>query len=129
MERQSDDVKDMIKKEFKERTSLIALTTDIWSDTAVSSYVGVTAHFFDAKMTFQSRFLGLKKLPLSHSGEIVREKIDKLLEEYGLTNADISKIVTDGASNMVKAFKEEMICKFWVKYSLWLTVLFSYSTI
>lgn len=97
---------------MEQRRSLIALTTDIWSDNAVSSYLGLTAHYFDEKLVLQSRFLGSEKLAVNHNGELIRESTIKNLGQYDLTMADISKIVTDGASNMVKAFKNDMICKF-----------------
>uniref|UniRef100_A0AC35GG11 Transposase n=1 Tax=Panagrolaimus sp. PS1159 TaxID=55785 RepID=A0AC35GG11_9BILA len=100
------DVQELLKNEIKERKSQVALTTDAWGDSGVSSYLGVTAHYFDKNFVYRCRFLGLKKLPINHNGYVIYDLLQETIFDYGLEFSDISKIITDGASNMIKAFED-----------------------
>ena len=68
-------------------------------------------HFVsDAKI--RNAFLGLKSLHGSHTAGRIREHVEEILDEYGLSLDRVFKIVTDNGSNMVAAFQDVLKCKF-----------------
>ena len=99
-------MKDIIAKK-----SGCACTIDIWADTGISSYLGITLHYFDENFVLQNRFLGIKKLHYYHSGVAICAALEEFLLDYQLSLDDISKVVTDGAANMICALKNQKICE------------------
>ena len=99
----------LIKEKLREwlhSSSHISITTDIWSDSSRSSYLGITAHSALADFSIESHFIGLKKLEKRHNAGYVKEIVEELLAGYDLSISQINFIVTDNGSNMIAAFKE-----------------------
>uniref|UniRef100_A0A915ES43 HAT C-terminal dimerisation domain-containing protein n=1 Tax=Ditylenchus dipsaci TaxID=166011 RepID=A0A915ES43_9BILA len=76
----------------------VSLTCDVWSDS------GLKNAYLDA--TLRRIFLGLRQLHGSHTSALIRRETEKLLQEYGLNMSCAFKIVSDGGSNVVKAFND-----------------------
>ncbi len=71
-----------------------------------NSYIVVTAHTNNSiSKDFMSLLLALKVVNEKHSGENVKNNLIEILNSYDLTFNNISKVLTDNASNMIKAFK------------------------
>lgn len=92
-------------------TEAITLGADIWSKKGLSeSYLGVTAYFFDKIKKMKCVLtLGLKLFPHPHKAENIRDQIRAILDEYNIKYNQISRVITDNGSNMVKTFKIEWI--------------------
>lgn len=112
LSREAVNIKALLISELKSRKSGCACTIDIWADTGISSYLGITLHYFDKNFELQSRFMGLKKLHYYHSGLTICAALEELLADWDLSLAKISKVVTDGAANMICALKNEIISEF-----------------
>lgn len=86
-----------------------SLTADVWSDFGLQhAYLGVTLHCVNLHKRHLTRFfLGLTKLHGNHTGELIHEKTEEVLQRYNLKLADIYKIVSDNGSNMIRAFKHD----------------------
>ena len=69
-------------------------------------YLGITLHCVDKNESLRRIFLGLKELHGSHTGYLLRNKAEELLNEYGVHIEDVYKIVTDSGSNILSAFKD-----------------------
>ena len=83
------------------------LSKNIFCDRLENSYLlGFTLHFCDVDANLQRIFLGLKEIKGSHTGNLIRRETEKTLSEFGLSMEKLFKVVTDGASNMSKAFKD-----------------------
>lgn len=78
------------------------LTSDIWSDLQMRSYLGVTAHF-GIGIEFQSVTLGVYHLDERHTSDYIASKLRKTCEQWGLDCNKVTAVVTDNAANMVKA--------------------------
>lgn len=83
----------------------ITLTTDLWTKKDLTPFMGVTAHFYNRKDHKRYNIvLALKVLPHPHTGNNIYDKLIEILAEWNVTVDKISKVITDNASNMVKAF-------------------------
>lgn len=84
-----------------------ALTCDLWTcKNLTNSYLGITAHNFNAmNKTANNLLLGLQLINESHTGKNVKICLEKVLENYGFSLKNVSRIVTDNGSNMLKTFK------------------------
>uniref|UniRef100_A0A915CWE9 BED-type domain-containing protein n=1 Tax=Ditylenchus dipsaci TaxID=166011 RepID=A0A915CWE9_9BILA len=91
-----------------------SLTCDVWTDSGLNNaYLGVTLHCTDSTATLRRICLGLQQLKGSHTGTLIRRETEKILSIYGLCTANAFKVVTDGGSNMIKAYSKHDIrnCK------------------
>ncbi|XP_019746136.1 uncharacterized protein LOC109528182 [Hippocampus comes] len=89
----------------------VSLTTDIWTDRTMRSFLGVTAHLLaphPKTQTYQllSILLTCQKFKGRHTGEAIARSFDNVLEDFGIGNK-VEFIVTDNASNMKRAFSLE----------------------
>ena len=93
-----------------EKQSTVSVTTDIWSDRRLRSFLGVTAHLCNKSKegyALESYLLDCRRFPGKHSGERISSAFEEITEEYGIRQK-ISYIVTDNAANMKCAFKVRM---------------------
>lgn len=81
----------------------VALTIDIWTDRRQHSFLGVTAHIFDAaRGQPQSLLLKFKSFRGSHTGQSIAQAIEVCISDNSL-QSKVHHVVSDNASNMKKA--------------------------
>lgn len=92
-----------------------SICTDIWADCSHSSYLGINVNTIDVA-TFLPRttFIGLQKLKGSHTSEKILQAVSDLLSTVDLDLQHCNFVVTDNASNMVCAFKDQKESKFFL---------------
>ncbi|CAF1489878.1 unnamed protein product [Adineta steineri] len=94
----------MLVTELKTINAL-AVTTDLWSDKNLNSYMCLTGHYMNANSKLDSKVLSFTVFEERHTGEQISYTIKKELKRlqvYDKTNT----ITCDGASNMKKSFKK-----------------------
>jgi len=104
-----DDKYSVLKNVYKSRFQKlqnIAITTDIWTDVSVKSYIGVTVHYLDDKLKFVNTTIGVISLNESHTGEYIGLSLMQLCQDWGIGIDCITVIVTDNAANIVKAITD-----------------------
>lgn len=84
-----------------ESAAWVAITLDIWTDRRCHSFLGVTGHTY-ADCTPEKMLIKFVAFRGSHTGVKIAEKLDSILEEYGIKDK-VSFFVTDSAANMLKA--------------------------
>ena len=94
-------LRENLTKEF-EKVNSISLTTDLWSNRQMRSYIGITGHYtlnwkMNSVMVACHRFQG------RHSAGNLYGVFQGLVVSYKISNK-ISSIITDNAANMIKAF-------------------------
>lgn len=104
-------VKETVSKKLETQSS-VSLTTDIWSDRRLCSFLGVTAHVCNKSNAsdsyeLNSYLLDCRCFTGRHSGERIASAFEEITEEYGIRQK-ISYIITDNAANMKCAFKVHM---------------------
>ncbi|XP_048867865.1 E3 SUMO-protein ligase ZBED1-like isoform X7 [Brienomyrus brachyistius] len=85
-----------------ESTSDICLTVDLWSNRSMRSFFGMTGHFI-SNFTLQNVMLSCQRFRGRHSADNICGVYEDILSTYDIKNK-VSFIVTDSASNMIKAF-------------------------
>ncbi|ODM88400.1 putative AC9 transposase [Orchesella cincta] len=106
-----------IKSDFAEKkrilikrmsgVAVVCLTADIWSARG-RSFMGVTAHWlsFDSTATLVDRHsvtLALRRFVGIHSNDKIAEMLQDIMNTFGIDKKVVC-VVTDNASNFVKAF-------------------------
>lgn len=81
----------------------ISLTCDIWTSTAMDSYLGITVHFIDNKWRLQNFTLDIQLLPHPHTGAAIKDALLMVINEFGIQHK-ILALVTDNGSNMIRGF-------------------------
>ncbi|CAF2895039.1 unnamed protein product [Rotaria sp. Silwood2] len=97
---------DMLK-EFCATSEYISLTLDIWTDRRTRSFFSITGHAI-INMEFKSYVLCFLPLHGSHNSEKLLEYYNLTINEYQIQNK-LCRIVTDNASNNIKAFEDLII--------------------
>lgn len=100
----------VVKKEMIqlfEKVDYVTMTCDIWSSNN-KSFMGVTAHVLDSQNKFVPMVLAVRRFAGAHTFDRISDLLFAIFREYGLDKnlSKIRAIVTDNASNFVKAFKE-----------------------
>ena len=83
-------------------TDSVSITVDLWTNRQMRSYIGITMHVIvDYEM--KSAMLACQRVKGRDTGENIAQHYEDVISTYPLNNTRIT-IVTDNASNMVKAF-------------------------
>nr|XP_044250968.1 uncharacterized protein LOC108054111 [Drosophila takahashii] len=83
----------------------VCTTADIWS-TKKRSFFGYTCHWLDNNFQRHSVALACSRMAGSHTFHRVAEFVQRINDDFHLSNEQIVCTITDNGSNFVKAFKE-----------------------
>jgi hypothetical protein len=97
-ERLHINVKDMLKG-----VSNVSVTMDLWTNKQMRSFCGITAHFILNWKT-ESVILGCSRFKGRHVAERIYQQYEEAVSQFEISEK-VRHIVTDTASNMVKAFR------------------------
>ena len=97
-------------QEYLSKVQKVSLCADVWTKKGMSSsYLGITAHFFSSLDHRRHRVtLAVRRIPHPHTAENIRRIVDEVLREWKIPVCNVMAILTDNASNMVKAFRQEV---------------------
>lgn len=103
--------------------SSIAVTLDLWKGLTTVNYLGLTGHWLNEKFELRAAILSLVEFNCEKTAENLQKMLQAKLVEWDiegkvsafniltvnwLTQSQLSAIVTDNASNNLKAFKDKL---------------------
>ena len=91
-------------KQLLEKIPCVSLTLDLWTNRLTKGYLGTTCHFIDDDWSLQSVMLRWNRFYGQHTADNITQQYHETVDHYNLAEK-ISNIVTDSASNMLKAFR------------------------
>uniref|UniRef100_A0A914CV31 Uncharacterized protein n=1 Tax=Acrobeloides nanus TaxID=290746 RepID=A0A914CV31_9BILA len=95
-------------EEFKSVKYYCAMI-DIWSEKSMKrSYIGVTIHYAK-NCELRTAFLGVVYLTEQHTGDYIRKTTIQLLNNFSIREEQVVKFISDWASNMKRAFRNDII--------------------
>ena len=77
-----------------------------------TSLLSLTAHWIDKSFTKASAVLHVQALEMAHTGEYIAERISSMLESWNIPQERVQLVISDNASNMVKAMQEASLPHF-----------------
>ena len=83
-----------------------SVTTDVWSSRSMHSYLGVTCHFITRSWHLESVLLSCSNLWGRHTGVNILAEFEEV-EKFNILQW-LFRVITDNASNMLKAFPESV---------------------
>ncbi|KAL4254558.1 Zinc finger BED domain-containing [Pleurotus pulmonarius] len=100
---------DWLEAEMKDAMGKVSLTTDLWSDTNLSPFMAVTAHWIEGKsvptpngdqyvLKLRSDLIGFHRVPGRHSGDHLAQAFIFITDRIQLT-PKIGWVTLDNASN------------------------------
>ncbi|KAF6208154.1 hypothetical protein GE061_016605 [Apolygus lucorum] len=90
----------LIKLKLEGKT--VTLTTDIWTDLQVRSYLSLTVHYFDESSNkMVSNDLAAVHLEENHTGELISKELLELCHQWNINKDDVLVVVSDNASSSV----------------------------
>ena len=100
------DVISLIKKSLS-ASHRVSVTTDIWtSQCSTNSFIGVTVHFVNPEKCQREYYrICCREFSGSHTGIAIAKKLRDIFEEFGIEHK-VFRILTDSASNMIKACRD-----------------------
>lgn len=98
---QTQQLQEHLNKKFRS-VGYVCVTVDLWTNRQMRSYIGITCHFTD-NFQLQSAMLACRRFKGSHTAEKIHATFTEIITSFNL-EAKILTIVTDSASNMLKAF-------------------------
>ena len=85
----------------------VSICADVWTKKGMTtSYLGLTVHFYcrsDLKRHVAT--IAVRRLPHPHTADNIKALMDEVLLEWKIPLNKVKIVITDNASNMVKAFK------------------------
>lgn len=97
----AEEVMTAVKTEM-ESAEQVCVTIDIWSSRDMRSFLGVTAHYI-LDNTLHKAMLSCKRFRGAHTADRIYSVYQDIVAAYNLSGR-VWRIVTDNASNMIKAF-------------------------
>ena len=91
-------------RERLNKTSEVAVTTDIWSSCQSLSYCFLTAHTVFDEWKLESYVLETFNFNTDHTGEHITQELKRVIDNWEISS--ISCCVTDNASNMLAGIRE-----------------------
>ncbi|CAF2309235.1 unnamed protein product [Rotaria sp. Silwood2] len=109
----------MVKvKQACDDAKFVALTLDVWSDRRMRTFIAITMHTIAKNDdSFQNYLLTFQPLSGPHTGESLRRQLEGVIATFNIEDK-VVWIVTDNASNNLKAFDELIIPGFEVYFEL-----------
>lgn len=100
-----------IKAEVREQlgqANWFAATTDIWTSNGGGGepYLSFSIHFVTPDWKLQPYCLETLLFPQDHTADNIREMIENIIDEWGISKDNFVCITTDNAANMLKAFED-----------------------
>lgn len=103
IEEKYDVMTTLIKDRLKGKKC--TLTTDIWTDNGMESYLSLTVHYFDGNEGIESSTLGVTPMTERHTSEYLAEQLTTWCNEWGISpkTDNVTAVVTDNSANIFKA--------------------------
>jgi hypothetical protein len=99
-----NDIMSKITSKLKECES-VNISIDAWSDPTMRSFLGICFHSITNDMKIIKGLLACERITGSHTGVMILNHFKEVIKQHHLTDK-LFKVISDGGSNMVKAFKE-----------------------
>ena len=87
-----------------QKVSDLSLTIDGWSDRRGRGFLGITCHFIDDKMIPQAYLIDFVRMKSPRTSDNIQRQTEYVLDSYNIKEK-VFRIITDNASNMIKAYK------------------------
>lgn len=103
-------IKQSIRNEIKQLldeciSHKIHATVDLWSSRALDPILGIRFHYVGQDFTLRVKTVAFLHFGERHTASNISSAFEEILSEYGLNTQSLGYVVTDNASNMIKAFK------------------------
>ena len=94
-------------KTLCDNAEYISVTLDVWTDRRLRSYKGITMHtFVDSQL--KSYLLSLTPLNDRHTAEALLSEFERVIDYYHIEKK-LVRLITDNATNSIKAFDEILL--------------------
>jgi hypothetical protein len=77
----------------------ISLTSDMWTSLKTDGYICLTAHFIDKDWVLHKKVLNFSFMPPPHNSTCLAEKVDDLLQEWGIDKKIFSLTLDNASAN------------------------------
>jgi len=101
-----------LKGSFQQHLAVqrISLCADILSKKGLTSYLGITAHFFGQKDHKRHHVtLAVQRFLYPHIGGYVRKVVQKVLAEWNIPLANVLAILTDNGLKYAQTFQSSFV--------------------
>ena len=103
--------KNEIFKEFKDLTSRIALTADMWTSNQHLGYMAITAHYIDSDWVLKSRIINFHNVDPPHTGQMLADNITLSILNWNIENK-LSCLTLDNCSTndcIVRTLRNQLL--------------------
>ena len=91
----------------------ISFTTDIWSSSVnTTCLLSLTAHWIDDAFVKVSAVLHAQPVQEAHTGEHIAAQMENMLQNWKLARDKVHLVVSDNASNMIRAMRDASFTHF-----------------
>lgn len=101
LHQKTQEVNTAVKSQLQQAKS-VCLTIDLWSSRQMRGFIGITGHYI-LDWTMKSVMLACSRFRGRHTAENISQQVDETLACFDIAEK-VTNIVTDNASNMIKAF-------------------------
>jgi len=106
-------MKEEVNRLLSSEEPVVTLTMDIWScRSSDASLLSLTAHWIDKSFAKVSAVLHVQALEMAHTGEYIAGRLSAMLESWNIPQEHVHIVISDNASNMVKAMQEASLAHF-----------------
>jgi hypothetical protein len=96
----------VLKEQLAGLSRSLSLRFDGWTSPRRTPIIGYTVSYIDSQWQLRTAHLAFREMALSHTASNLVQDTVAMLQDYGLTLADVVSATTDSASNCMAAVDE-----------------------
>ena len=82
------------------------LTSDVWSSRTMQAFIAITIHFLTMDFSMCNYTLEVCPVLGKHTADMIQGEMDMVLSNWNLKKENITMMLCDSGSNMVKACRD-----------------------
>ena len=95
-----------MKDELQKYCLHYALTSDLWSSRTMQAFMAMTIHFLTKDFTMRNYTLEVFPVLGKHTADMIQGEMDMAMSNWNLKKENITMMLHDSGSNMVKACRD-----------------------
>lgn len=106
------ELKTKVEKDIRDNCLYFCTTSDMWSSRTMKAFMALTLHYLTKDFRLRNFTLEVKPVLGKHTGDMIRTEMIESFQRWNLPKSNLTMMLRDSGSNMVKACEDWGITHF-----------------
>lgn len=100
------ELKTKVEKDIRDNCQYFCTTSDMWSSRTLKAFMALTVHYLTKEFQLRNFTLEVKPVLGKHTGDMIRNEMVESFQRWNLRKSNLTMMLRDSGSNMVKACED-----------------------